>query len=118
MQAFRVGYINDFKNRGKKVLLVDNEEVGIFRIDNNFYAWKNICPHQGGPVCQGRLYPLVKENLNNKNESKGRFYDEDNLKDFRIVVQFQATDYEDAEDFVYSMNPKDWLEHLEEKGVL
>ena len=45
-------------------------------------------------------------------------YDENNLKDFRIVVQFQATDYEDAEDFVYSMNPKDWLEHLEEKGVL
>ena len=45
-------------------------------------------------------------------------YDENNLKDFRIVVQFQATDYEDAEDFVYSMNPKDWLEHLVEKGVL
>ena len=45
-------------------------------------------------------------------------YYENNLKDFRIVVQFQATDYEDAENFVYSMNPKDWLEHLEQKGVL
>ncbi len=68
MQAFRVGLISDFKNRDKKVILVDNEEVGIFRIDDNFYAWKNICPHQGGPVCQGRLYPLVKENLDDQKE--------------------------------------------------
>jgi|TARA_B100000925_G_C21922411_1_gene436469 hypothetical protein len=40
-------------------------------------------------------------------------YDENNLKPYKIVVRFDATNDNDAENFVYSMNPKDWLEHLE-----
>ena len=41
MQIFRVGEVSDFKNREKKIVIVDNLEVGIFRINNNFFAWKN-----------------------------------------------------------------------------
>tara|TARA_R100000742_G_C4272528_1_gene91761 strand:+ start:1413 stop:1718 length:306 start_codon:yes stop_codon:yes gene_type:complete len=41
-------------------------------------------------------------------------YDENNLKPYKIVVKFDATNQADAEDFVNDMNPKDWLEHLEE----
>ena len=40
-------------------------------------------------------------------------YNENNLKPYKIVVRFDATNDNDAENFVYSMNPKDWLEHLE-----
>ena len=58
MQPFYVGSIDDFKDKEKKVVIVENIEVGIFRLDDDFFAWKNICPHQGGPVCQGRMYPL------------------------------------------------------------
>ena len=42
-------------------------------------------------------------------------FDENNLKSYKIVVRFDATNDNDAENFVYSMNPKDWLEHLEEE---
>tara|TARA_B100000965_G_C19555616_1_gene742030 strand:- start:56 stop:421 length:366 start_codon:yes stop_codon:yes gene_type:complete len=91
MQAFRVGFISDFKNRDKKVVVVDKEEIGVFRIDDNFYAWKNICPHQGGPVCQGRLYPLVKENLDEFNQSHGRIYDENNLN---IVCPWHGLEFD------------------------
>ncbi len=31
----------------------------------------------------------------------------------RVVIK--RTDKEDAEDFVYDMHPKDWLQHLEEE---
>lgn len=37
------------------------------------------------------------------------------LKTYKICVKFDATDKEDAEDFVYDMHPKDWLQHLEEE---
>ena len=40
-------------------------------------------------------------------------YDENNLKPYKVVVRFDATNQADAEDFVYGMQPKDWLEHLE-----
>ena len=41
-------------------------------------------------------------------------YDENNLKPYKVVVRFDATNQSDAEDFVYDMQPKDWLDHLEE----
>jgi len=37
------------------------------------------------------------------------------LKTYKILVKFDATDEQDAEDFVYDMQPKDWLQHLEEE---
>tara|TARA_R110002012_G_scaffold130345_2_gene282836 strand:+ start:789 stop:1070 length:282 start_codon:yes stop_codon:yes gene_type:complete len=37
------------------------------------------------------------------------------LKTYKILVKFDATDEKDAEDFVYDMQPKDWLQHLEEE---
>ena len=45
-------------------------------------------------------------------------YDENNLKPYKIVVKFDATNQADAEVFVNDMNPKDWLEHLEEDDVI
>lgn len=29
--------------------------IGIFNVDGEFYALKNTCPHQGGPLCNGRV---------------------------------------------------------------
>ena len=42
-------------------------------------------------------------------------YDENNLKPYKLVVRFDATNQADAEDFVYSMSSSDWLDHLEEQ---
>jgi nitrite reductase/ring-hydroxylating ferredoxin subunit len=57
----RVGKTSDFEDRGRKVVAHGDVEVGVFYVDGEFYAWHNKCPHQGGPVCQGRLYGLVEE---------------------------------------------------------
>lgn len=37
----------------------------------------------------------------------------DDFKVYTVFVSFEAKDDEDAEDFVLSMQPSDWLEHLE-----
>jgi len=36
-------------------------------------------------------------------------------KVYTVFVSFHAKDEEGAKDFVLSMQPKDWLEHLEEE---
>ena len=33
--------------------------IGIFNIGGRFHALRNRCPHQGGPLCEGRLRPHV-----------------------------------------------------------
>ena len=37
------------------------------------------------------------------------------LKTYKILVRFDATDEEDALDFIHDMNSKDWMHHLEEE---
>jgi nitrite reductase (NADH) small subunit len=45
----------------RKVITLAGREIGIFNVKGEFYALRNLCPHRGGPLCQGRLRPLVVE---------------------------------------------------------
>ena len=71
METFNVGKIEEFEDKSKKVVTIGDEEVGVFRLGDEFFAWRNICPHQGGPICQGRIFSLVLENIDDKMESHG-----------------------------------------------
>jgi nitrite reductase/ring-hydroxylating ferredoxin subunit len=61
--------------RGRLVIDVANTTVGIFRVDGKLYAFENVCPHQGGPVCQGLLIDGVREVLNEGKVSLGMAFD-------------------------------------------
>ena len=91
MQMIRVGAVEEFEDRSKRVVTVGNAEIGVFRLGDDFHAWRNVCPHQGGPVCQGRLYPLVRENLDDQMKSHGRLYDEDKLN---IVCPWHGLEFD------------------------
>jgi nitrite reductase/ring-hydroxylating ferredoxin subunit len=43
-----------------KVVTVRGREIGIFNLDGTYFALANRCPHAGGPLCQGRIGPLVR----------------------------------------------------------
>ncbi|MGW6659646.1 Rieske (2Fe-2S) protein [Rhodococcus sp. NPDC055024] len=59
------------------VALDDNFQIGLFRVRGALYAYENRCPHQGGPVCQGRLVNGVRERLTEDRRSLGLTFDED-----------------------------------------
>lgn len=59
---------------GRKVVAVGELEIGIFRVDGKICAWRNDCPHQGGPVCQGKLMKAVEERLDKNRRSLGIHY--------------------------------------------
>jgi nitrite reductase (NADH) small subunit len=47
---------SDQIEEGERLLVrVGELEVGIFRIRGTLHAYENRCPHQGGPVCTGRV---------------------------------------------------------------
>ena len=52
-----VGKVSDFENGGRKIVDVNGKSIGVFRIDDRFYALRNRCPHQFGPLCMGTLAP-------------------------------------------------------------
>ncbi|WP_309120290.1 Rieske 2Fe-2S domain-containing protein [Paenibacillus sp.] len=38
-----------------KLVRVKGIEFGIYKVQGEFYAWRNACPHYGAPVCQGHV---------------------------------------------------------------
>ncbi len=49
-----VGRLADFPDGTHRVVEVDGRRIGVFRIAGRLYALPNRCPHQGGPLCDGR----------------------------------------------------------------
>jgi len=52
MPEFSAGKVTDYADGDRKVVDCGESEVGIFKVDGEFYAWHNRCAHRAGPVCQ------------------------------------------------------------------
>jgi len=50
-----VGDLSEFPENSHKVVNVGRREIGIFNIGGEFYGLPNICPHQTGPLCEGKM---------------------------------------------------------------
>jgi nitrite reductase/ring-hydroxylating ferredoxin subunit len=52
-----VAPVADFKPGDRRIITVGGRSIGVFRVGDRFYGIRNRCPHQGGPLCQGRIAP-------------------------------------------------------------
>ncbi len=50
-----VGDLSDFPEGSHRVVRVGRREIGVFNIGGRFYGLPNLCPHQTGPLCEGKL---------------------------------------------------------------
>ena len=71
MTKVRVGSKSDFTNVDRRLFDVGGTEVGVFRLDTGLVAYENRCPHQGGPVLQGRVLGKVDEIIDSAGRSQG-----------------------------------------------
>ena len=42
-----------------KLVTIAGREIGVFNVGGEYFALANRCPHEGGPLCQGRIGPLI-----------------------------------------------------------
>ena len=45
---------------GRKIIEVAGRSIGVFNVGGEFFALRNRCPHQGGPLCEGRLSGFLR----------------------------------------------------------
>lgn len=67
MQVF-ASEADEIQEGTTRIVELSGKEIGLVRHDGQYYAYRNICPHQGGPVCEGIRMPRVTAELT---ESKG-----------------------------------------------
>ena len=85
-----VGKESEFEDRDRKIIVQGDLEIGVFRVNGAFYAYENNCPHQGGPVCQGKILNKVEEVLADDKTSKGLKFSE---SDVHIVCPWHGYEY-------------------------
>ena len=54
-------------------------EVGVFRLNGKLHCYRNVCPHQGGPVCEGVRRHAVEDLFTADGLLTGQRYNEDDL---------------------------------------
>ncbi|HEY4388341.1 MAG TPA: Rieske (2Fe-2S) protein [Ktedonobacteraceae bacterium] len=89
-ERYLVAYSTDVPERGRLVVEIAGTTVGIFRVDGQLYAYQNVCVHQGGPACQGRILPRVLEVLDQDKHALGLTFDE---SDMHVVCPWHGYEY-------------------------
>ena len=50
-----VSRLSEFPPGERRIVKAGSRSIGVFRVEDEFFAIRNRCPHQGGPLCKGRL---------------------------------------------------------------
>ncbi len=58
-----VGADADYEDGLPRLVVIDGREIGVVRWRDRFYALRNHCPDQGGPVCAGSVRSLLAAGL-------------------------------------------------------
>lgn len=76
--------------QGWKLVQANGVFVGLWGEDGRLHAFENRCPHQGGPVCRGRVFPEVVATV----EADGRVVEEFDTDRPRIVCPWHGWEFE------------------------
>lgn len=78
MNEIFVASAGELADGDRRIVEHGDTEIGVFRLGDQYFAWESNCPHQGGPVCQGRVMNRVDEVIDAGGKSYGyRFVEED-----------------------------------------
>jgi 3-phenylpropionate/trans-cinnamate dioxygenase ferredoxin subunit len=50
-----VGRVRDFPAGTRRIVDVEGVSIGVFNVHGSYYALRSSCPHQGAPLCLGRV---------------------------------------------------------------
>ena len=59
---------------GVRIVRAGKFEIGVIRHEGKYYAYRNYCPHQGGPACEGLIIAKVEEKIMPDKTSKGLYF--------------------------------------------
>jgi nitrite reductase/ring-hydroxylating ferredoxin subunit len=54
-ERIRVADVGEFAAGEQTVVSEGPVEIGVFNVENEYYALSNVCAHESGPVCEGQV---------------------------------------------------------------
>jgi nitrite reductase (NADH) small subunit len=91
MRQVHIGSASEFADPGRRVIAFDRFEVAVFKLDGDFFAYLNQCPHMGGPVCQGKMIAKVEEIVAQDRTSQGMMFSKTKM---HVVCPWHAYEFD------------------------
>lgn len=65
---------DEVRSAGRKQVVINGQPVVVFSMEDGFVAYRDACPHQGGPVCsRGSLHPFLTARVGDDGRPEERF---------------------------------------------
>lgn len=109
MREVIIGSVSEFADPGRKIIGFEGFEVAVFRLDGDFFAYLNQCPHMGGPACQGKMIAKVEEIIAEDRTSKGMAFSKTKL---HVVCPWHGFEF-DIRTGVHPGNPRARLRKID-----
>ena len=58
-----VAKASQFPDGDRRIVSHGDTEIGVFHWQGQFFAYENLCLHQGGPACEGVMMHKVEDVL-------------------------------------------------------
>jgi nitrite reductase (NADH) small subunit len=55
-----VGRVGEIPPGERRIVDLEGRSIGVFNVKGTFYALRNACPHQSGPLCRGQVRGLLQ----------------------------------------------------------
>ena len=55
-----VARVDEFPEGARRIVRAGRLEVGVFNVGGRYYALPNVCAHQFGPLCEGKITGTIK----------------------------------------------------------
>jgi nitrite reductase (NADH) small subunit len=108
MRQMNIGSASKFADPGRKVVACERFEVAVFKLDGEFFAYLNQCPHMGGPACQGKMIAKVEEIIAEDRTSKGMMFSKTRM---HVVCPWHGYEF-DIRTGVHPGNPRAQLRKI------
>jgi nitrite reductase/ring-hydroxylating ferredoxin subunit len=73
-----------------RIVSIGELEVAVIRHAGKYFAYRNLCPHQGGPACEGVRMPRVIDVIDGNGCFKGQSFDDE---DMHIVCPWHGYEF-------------------------
>ena len=70
---------SEISDGGRRIVHDGAREIGVFHWQGAYYAYENLCVHQGGPACEGLLMHKVEDRLAADKSWQGQRFSPDTM---------------------------------------
>ena len=60
MAQYIVASVAELPPGSRRVVEIAGRSIGVFNVNGEYFALRNRCPHQGGALCEGKLWGVLK----------------------------------------------------------